>query len=116
MHFTDNFLLQLCLHLLNDSQKWRLGSFVAGFLISKVCLCCLLFCQDAALHWSSPPALKMPLADVSCRLAQLFISAGAKPDALNKEGQTPIMVAIMQVCCLLKLITFAWYPDYSHTY
>ena len=50
------------------------------------------------LHWSPPPVLKMPLADVSCRLAQLFISAGANPDALSKEGQTPIMVAIMQVC------------------
>ncbi|XP_015763135.1 PREDICTED: ankyrin-1-like [Acropora digitifera] len=51
---------------------------------------------DSVLHWSPPPVLKMPLADVSCRLAQLFISAGANPDALNKEGQTPIMVAIMQ--------------------
>jgi len=39
-----------------------------------------------------------PLADVSCQLAQLFISAGANPDAVNKEGQTPIMVAILQVC------------------
>lgn len=40
----------------------------------------------------------MSMADVSCRLARLFISAGANADAVNEEGQTPIMVAILQVC------------------
>lgn len=39
----------------------------------------------------------MSLADVSRQLAKLFISAGADPDAVNKEGRTPIMVAILQV-------------------
>ena len=42
----------------------------------------------------------MPLAEVSCQLARLFISAGADMDAINKEGQTPIMVAILQVSFL----------------
>ena len=39
----------------------------------------------------------MPLAEVSCQLARFFISAGADMDAMNKEGHTPIMVAILQV-------------------
>ena len=72
--------------------------FLRSFRYFKSCLSFLFFGQDSVLHWSPPPVLKMPLADVSCRLAQLFVSAGANPDALNKEGQTPIMVAIMQVC------------------
>ena len=42
--------------------------------------------------------LKMHLAEVSCQLARLFISAGADPDAVNKDGRTPMMVAILQVC------------------
>lgn len=42
----------------------------------------------------------MPLGEVSCQLARLFISAGADMDAINKEGQTPIMVAILQVSFL----------------
>lgn len=99
-HFTDNVLLQLLLHLLNawfsKAASWQ---FLRSFPYFKSCLSFLFFFgQDSVLHWSPPPVLKMPLADVSCRLAQLFISAGANPDALNKEGQTPIMVAIMQVC------------------
>ena len=40
----------------------------------------------------------MHLAEVSCQLARLFISAGADPDAVNKDGRTPMMVAILQVC------------------
>lgn len=43
----------------------------------------------------------MPLADVSCQLARLFVSAGADLDAVNKEGQTPIMVAVLQVSFVL---------------
>ena len=39
----------------------------------------------------------MHLAEVSCQLARLFISAGADPDAVNKDGRTPMMVAILQV-------------------
>ena len=39
----------------------------------------------------------MPLAEMSCQLARFFISAGADVDAINKEGHTPIMVAILQV-------------------
>ena len=39
----------------------------------------------------------MNLADVSCKLAKLFVSAGADLNALNKEGQTPLMVAVLQV-------------------
>lgn len=42
----------------------------------------------------------MPLAEVSCELATIFVSAGADVDAINKEGQTPIMVAILQVSFL----------------
>ena len=44
--------------------------------------------------------LKMHLAEVSCQLARLFISAGADPDAVNKDGRTPMMVAILQVSYL----------------
>ena len=40
----------------------------------------------------------MHLAEVSCQLARLFISAEADPDAVNKDGRTPMMVAILQVC------------------
>ena len=39
----------------------------------------------------------MNLADVSCKLAKLFVSAGADLNALNKEGQTPLMIAVLQV-------------------
>ena len=41
--------------------------------------------------------LMMLLAEMSCQLARFFISAGADVDAINKEGHTPIMVAILQV-------------------
>ena len=42
----------------------------------------------------------MPLAELSCQLARFFISAGADVNAMNKEGHTPIMVAILQVSFL----------------
>ncbi|KAL9986739.1 hypothetical protein ACROYT_G000926 [Oculina patagonica] len=48
------------------------------------------------LSYTPPPLLMMPLAEVSCQLARLFVSAGADLDAVNKEGQTPIMVAVLQ--------------------
>ena len=50
------------------------------------------------MSYHPPPMLKMHLAEVSCQLARLFISAGADPDALNKDGRTPMMVSILQVC------------------
>ena len=50
------------------------------------------------MSYHPPPMLKMHLAEVSCQLARLFISAGADPDAVNKDGRTPMMVAILQVC------------------
>ena len=49
------------------------------------------------MSYHPPPMLKMHLAEVSCQLARLFISAGADPDAVNKDGRTPMMVAILQV-------------------
>ncbi|XP_073244839.1 poly [ADP-ribose] polymerase tankyrase-like isoform X3 [Porites lutea] len=51
---------------------------------------------DRFLAYHPPPMLKMHLAEVSCQLARLFISAGADPDAVNKDGRTPMMVAILQ--------------------
>ena len=50
------------------------------------------------MSYHPPPMLKMHLAEVSCQLARLFISAGADPDTVNKDGRTPMMVAILQVC------------------
>ena len=55
------------------------------------------FSKDRDLGYTKPPLLKMNLADVSCKLAKLFVSAGADLNALNKEGQTPLMVAVLQV-------------------
>ena len=52
------------------------------------------------MAYHPPPMLKMHLAEVSCQLARLFISAGADPDAVNKDGRTPMMVAILQVSYL----------------
>lgn len=65
--------------------------------ISFYFLSFFFFPKDRTLSYCPPPKLEKRQAEVSCKIARLLISAGSDPNALNNSGQTPLMVAILQV-------------------